>query len=680
MSHTQQIEPILFMAKWDDTIGPIIIDFYPKKLFGDMESLAYDIFQTYDYFFEHSKNPIQKTQVTLPIKNIDKKINIIFAIKPSDKNLGGSELSFISIILPSYFKQNELNIFNNILMKIIQEHSANKHISLKDFYPKILNKLALLTVEVDKEEKLDNYYSYTAAVNDFQAALKMYNKKKYDDSLTLLKNVRLKFEEENQKKLLIEVLYIIASIFAQKKDFYEANNLFKQLYELSSDVNSKKFLEISTFMLGFLNYQLENYRNALDNFKKLQKTKINYINKLNFHTLYGNACLKLKLFDRAELIFKEALKLVKEISFNQNFVNQKAQILYGLGQVYYESAFNILKQQGIFNSGDYEQKLENSKFQFKECKRLLGKLKDWEKYIKVCLILSNIQRNLNKPKLSLPYLKDAFDKSDSINNITRKLSILYKIIHIQSQLELYQENILNIRGFLDKFEDFRGLDLFNKARLYEYIADNYLSLNRTDDAEIELLTAKTLYDKITLPLYENIIVINKLIQLYTSKKDFRKIKRLSESMLSISKELSSYETSPEIDIHPLGDVREIWFFSNSSGILLFTYSPETDFDIDLIGGFLTALKQFSVELTQDEIDSMIIGSDRYSFYQDQHLDFFVLGRSKLKSSPEKVNKILKILYQRFWKEYSKEIKSFVGNIKIFDGFSNIIKNLDLTLV
>ncbi len=41
--------------------------------------------------------------------------------------------------------------------------------------------------------------------------------------------------------------------------------------------------------------------------------------------------------------------------------------------------------------------------------------------------------------------------------------------------------------------------------------------------------------------------------------------------------------------------------------------------------------------------------------------------------------ILSKIFSRFWKEYSNYIKTFQGNVKHFQGFTDIIESLDLTL-
>ncbi|MHA1688016.1 MAG: hypothetical protein ACTSYC_03215 [Promethearchaeota archaeon] len=133
-------------------------------------------------------------------------------------------------------------------------------------------------------------------------------------------------------------------------------------------------------------------------------------------------------------------------------------------------------------------------------------------------------------------------------------------------------------------------------------------------------------------------------------------------------------------IYPMGDIKEIWIFSKSTGVKLFSYAPETELDHDLLGGFISALKNISMELMYRPLDSIIIGNDLYTIYYEDRRDFFILGRSNSKISVESAKAILKIIYMRFWKEFHDLIINFQGNITPFHRFADIIESLDLTLV
>ena len=63
-SLTKLFKYTLFLAKWDEELGPIIIDSLPKSSSGNLESLAINIFATYQYFYDSPDKQYQKTKPT----------------------------------------------------------------------------------------------------------------------------------------------------------------------------------------------------------------------------------------------------------------------------------------------------------------------------------------------------------------------------------------------------------------------------------------------------------------------------------------------------------------------------------------------------------------------------------------------------------------------------------------
>ena len=86
-----------------------------------------------------------------------------------------------------------------------------------------------------------------------------------------------------------------------------------------------------------------------------------------------------------------------------------------------------------------------------------------------------------------------------------------------------------------------------------------------------------------------------------------------------------------------------------------------------------------MEVSQKQLEDMIIGNDCFMIYQEEGYNFYILGRADAKASKEIMKNILSTAYRRFWKEYSPYIIDFGGNIKHFRSFTSIIESFDLTL-
>jgi len=93
-------------------------------------------------------------------------------------------------------------------------------------------------------------------------------------------------------------------------------------------------------------------------------------------------------------------------------------------------------------------------------------------------------------------------------------------------------------------------------------------------------------------------------------------------------------------------------------------------DVDLLGGFLTAIQQFGMELSKKQVKEIILGDERYSIYKEENQLFFIVGRSSIKAQAQDIEKTLEKIYTKFYKEYSKELDNFLGDVLIFKSFKD----------
>jgi len=96
-------------------------------------------------------------------------------------------------------------------------------------------------------------------------------------------------------------------------------------------------------------------------------------------------------------------------------------------------------------------------------------------------------------------------------------------------------------------------------------------------------------------------------------------------------------------------------------------------DVDLLGGFFTAIQQFGMELSKKQVKEIILGDERYSIFKEENDSFYIVGRSSVKYTTQEVEKSLEKIYIRFYKEYSNALDNFVGDVVPFKSFRNIIE-------
>ena len=248
------------------------------------------------------------------------------------------------------------------------------------------------------------------------------------------------------------------------------------------------------------------------------------------------------------------------------------------------------------------------------------------------------------------------------------------------ELKMYEKNIEMIKNFLLNEDEYKFIDLYTIAILHWQLANSLLALREKDKGLSELIKTYEILKSFKTPIHEELDVLNQIIEFYDERNENEKISFYKNEFNILSSKLEiSFLERPKT-YSPLGPVKEIWIYSTTMGVGLFSYVRESNVDIDLLGGLLTAMQQFSLQLSQKELRNMVIGEDRYMIYKESGYDFFILGRANAKVPIEMIKNILSKIYRRFWKEYTQEIKDFHGNVSLFRGFIKIVESFDFNLI
>lgn len=672
-------EIVAFITIWDEDIGPVIVDFYPKFKVGDLENLAIQIFTAYQFFWDAQDLNFQTTKFILPIKSINRKAKVLLDLIPNLEVRGGLQPYIISLLLPDYFSDEELKIFDEIMLKISQQFQRNQKLSLADYYKEVKDILHLKVMEKEPAVDISEYYSYTAAMEDFQAGIKLFQTKNFDEAKKTLKKVLQKFEQEEHPHLIMEVLYILASLFTQRKQYRVARGYFLRLEGLAQKMERKSFIETSMFMGGFCAYKNENFPRALEKLESIEIEKVKYLNKLQFYTIYGKILIHFERFEEALEAFLKAFLVSTEMDPSLILKKQQSQILYELGVVNNKIAVEMLKNQGRKYEQDYKTYLQEAINHFNRSVELLIELKDFNILIYIYQLIGNIYDFLGEDLKFLEFYNKAFQYATEVKDSGKKIKITNRIIQKQTKLKMYEENIICIKNILKNIEEYRMIDLYSIARFHQQLGNALTMTEKREEGLEQFLKALEIFKGFKIPMFDELQLLQRIIEFYTEKKEFEKISSYSEELKTVSDQLHNASIQHPKVFRPMGEVKEIWVFCISEGIEFYNYAPFSEVDHDLLGGFLTAMQQFSLEISQNLLNSMIIGDDRYTFYQEEGYDFFILGRSAAKSSEEIVNKILSIIYTRFWKEFAEQIKNFGGNVTYFRRFTKVIEALDLTL-
>ena len=102
---------------------------------------------------------------------------------------GGKQPYIIAIFVADYFSDENLKIFDEKLVKISQDIEKKEFSSLEVYHQEIVDVFALTQQNEEPIIDLNEYYSYTAAMEDFQAGVKLFQTKNFNQAYEILRKV-----------------------------------------------------------------------------------------------------------------------------------------------------------------------------------------------------------------------------------------------------------------------------------------------------------------------------------------------------------------------------------------------------------------------------------------------------------------------------------------------------------
>ncbi|MFX1338755.1 MAG: tetratricopeptide repeat protein [Promethearchaeota archaeon] len=672
---------IAYLALWDKNFGSKILDFYPKTTQPkfDLEFITSKIFFAFQNLNEDETTSIKKSFFKLPFKEINKKALILLDVLESeDNNENNKPLYIVVLLFPDFISNEDLEGFKNIISEIANEYLTTENILFDKHLKKIEEKFLLEEQVRDSEVSLEENYSLNKALLDFKNGIELFSKKKYDQAYFLIKKAYLKFYDENQTKLILETTFYISSLLSQLNKFDVALIYIENLENLAYQLKHEKYYETALFLGGFVYYKKEDYENALKKFKKLESINPQSINKFNFFFFYGRILRILKINSDAVTYLQRALEESKYLKVSNELKNKMAQVLVELGHLNYTNALNILIS-GKSNHSLYKSTLLKSIEYYEDTISILHEIENYSGLISVYRLIGNIYELIEENSLSIKNYRKALNFAEQINDIANRLQIFNLIIQKLSILGKYDLIIKETDQMLSKIVTYAYLDLFTISNFHRYLGEALFKLGKNkSDALSELLISLNIYNTFDKPVSESLDILQMIIKIYedsNNKEKKKYIQYYSDQYNQIKTKIHQLKAEEEKGVFILlKEVKEFWIFT-SDGKQLYSYAPETNYNPELFGGFLSALQNFSLELASKNLKSITIGLDQYVIYRQKH-PFYVLGRSSHKTSLYNIEMILKIIYEEFWKNYQKVLEDHDVNISYFSQFIEIFKELN----
>ncbi len=531
----------------------------------------------------------------------------------------------------------------------------------------------------DTEEKLEPSYSLTIAVEDFKRGVHLYQSKNLKVAYTLIRKSLLKFQLEHQTKLILESTYLVANILFQLEKFISAIKYFQELKILAQNLQHKKYLELSSFMLAFCHNKNKNYKKAFEIFENDLLDPIEYVNKLQFFTFRARTSSKLGYRDLAIKQFEEAIAICQKDLNGIKMEGQKAQLYNDIGLEMYYKILDELKASGMSYFTDLEQKSQAFSLSidyFQKAIEIWEKNGEMKKCITTILIIGNIYGYLKKYEKQIENYNIALQKSEEINEFEQYIKISRNLIRVLSSLHKSDDLISFLQRVISVLNQNGVNDIIAIAEFHLKLGKTLMSLKQIENAIFEFITALNLYQRLKVPISEHKTTLELIMQIYQDSKDMEKLAYYSQLLSDLENKLNKITIPSE---NWLVVIKDFWVITET-GIEIFSYAPDVPINPTLFGGFVSALQSLSEEISQKKMESFVIGHLRYSFYFEEGKPIFIIGRADVQELETRVTKVLKILYQRFIDEYGRFLKKFSGNVSPFQNFGEVMKTIDFNLV
>jgi len=677
MSYKAFNQPCVFISKWSEEFGPKVVEFQPKSSEIDLETITMQIFIAYQNFYFDDKNKeIERTLFKFPFKNLSRKSRIFLDSLDKSENTENPQAFIVGILFPDYFPDELIEKFDNIIVNIGEDYVNNQLILLSNYYDKIYDLFTLEQKVQDSEMVLEEEYTFPNALLDFKKGIEEFSKKNYHPAYFLLRKVYLKFKAENKIDLILETTFALSSALTQLQKYDVAKDYYNELEDLANQLQHNKYYETAVFMAGVCAYKSLDYIEAIKKFSILETKDLQHINQFNYNYLYGQILRLLEMNENAIIILQKAYTISEQMQKTDEIQEKQGKLLLELGHTNYNMAIAMMKS-GKVDETELKSFLSTSINYYKSAIEVWSSLDRYSNLISTHHLIGNIYEYFERHETAIESYRKALEYAEISNDIINRLKSFKLIVQTLVKLELHQVLVKEIDEMLAKIVSYAFIDLYTISGFHRQLGESLYKLGKSKEALSELLIALNIYNKFEDPVQESLDTLQNIIDIYSEDKDEKYINYYQNQYDLIKTAIEDLATKKKKEFGLIGDVREVWIFMNM-GTQIFSHAPESSVDPQLFGGFLSALTNFSKELTENYLNGMGIGNDRYTFFRDEDKPIFILARSNITTSMDFIEKILKKIYNEFWNQYSAFLVDFDDEISRFSNFDDILEKMDFS--
>ncbi len=675
MSYKAFNQPCIFISKWSEEFGPKVVEFQPKGSELDLETITMQLFIAYqNFYFDDKDKEIERIIFKFPFKNISRKSRIFLDSLDKSERAENPQAFIVGILFPDYFPDDLMEKFDNILVNVGEDYLNNQAIMLENYYEEIYELFTLEQKVQDSEIVLEEDYAFPNALLDFKKGIEQFSKKNYHPAYFLLRKAYLKFKAENKIDLILETTFALSSALTQLQKYDVARRYYDDLENLANQLQHKKYYETAVFMSGVCAYKSMDYLEAIKKFSILKSKDLEHINQFNYYYLYGQVLRLLEMNANAIMVLLKAFEISEQMEKTEEIQEKQGKLLLELGHTNYNMAI-AMKKSGKVDEPTLRSFLNNSVDYYKSATEVWSDLNRFSSLIFTHQLIGNIYEYFEEHEAAVESYRKALEYAETSNDVLNRLKSFKLIIQTLSKLELHEILVKEIDEMLAKIRSYAFIDLYTISGFHRQLGESLHKLGKSKEALSELLIALTIYNKFEEPVQESLDTLQNIIDIYSEENNEKYINYYQGQYDSVKAGIKDLAAKKKKEFGLIGDVREIWIFMDM-GTQIFSHSPETTVDPQLFGGYLSALTDFSKELTSDYLNSMTIGTDRYVFYREEDKPIFILSRSNITTSMDLIEKILTKIYNEFWNQYSAFLVDFDDVISRFSTFEDILEKMD----
>ena len=146
----------------------------------------------------------------------------------------------------------------------------------------------------------------------------------------------------------------------------------------------------------------------------------------------------------------------------------------------------------------------------------------------------------------------------------------------------YKKNVKILQDIIQEIYGLKLVDFYTIASFHRMLGQALFKSGNREQGITEFIKAHEIFKKFKTPLYDHLLVLTEINKYFTEIKDFQNSALYGEETIKISEKRGErLKKKPSLS-NPILIIKEIWIYSTTTGVTLFSQASETQVDYDLL--------------------------------------------------------------------------------------------------